>query len=895
MKRVNIISTVVQRDRTGDKIPSGNTILVSGSSLDIDELKEELSENFLNKKKDDSAEGRIDFKKGVAIKGKEIDDLASNIEDKPSEKSIPTTGYVDKKYLSKDKDDRSTGTIATDKGFEAGKFEPGLTGSGASMYRDEDGNTYVESDYLMIRKKATFTTITVQELKHIGGALILSPASMVCVGVQELMDGYKCYFRREDADGRKVYNEFEVGDQARCQTFTLEKNVYYWRLVTEIGEDFIVLSKTDCDAGSDNPAAGDNISLFGNRNNKERQSAILLSAYGADAPSYKQYRDINSYSLEGKQVTKLSPDGNELSGVLNIETGSTGAKNLDDFPEEVFKAVHIGAVNLLLNSGFTGNYKTEDLSDVYSLSSDSELYSRSLKHWTGTATITDDQNSVSGKCAVIGSLLQSVQLIKNEGYVVSFKAKGTTVRVIVGGESAEQSLTSEYQRYSFKFVSDGIGSFAISGNATICDLQLERGTIATDWNPSPHDNEKTLAEFQALKYIQDAIREGDTSIIGGLILSSMIQLGNYKDGKMQKVNAGVSGVFNDDNDVAFWGGGTFEDAIRTIVKFKENPRYRPTDSEWASLANFAVSHGGDVFLRGYVYALGGYFRGAVEIANGKIMLNDDGSGILASGGIRWDEKGTLFRKSTDVIVWTKDLFNYQIGSYFDVSTIFSGTPPTVELPNAPEHGYRICISLKEYLGFGSVRIVGLFSVYDVESKNLFVASTIEIHNQSASEYWLTFHKNGFWTIETDTYAIVDGVVVLGMNPKTTVGGSVIDKESVSTSKLIAAESVTVTGESESSVTTYGGVWAVGSGHFGGSVSVGDRLKVTGTSSLGYLIATDIVAVGDIESYGEVKAKTFKTGDLVGKTEDVTIKAVDGTHVLKFANGLYIGDNFTANS
>ena len=110
--------------------------------------------------------------------------------------------------------------------------------------------------------------------------------------------------------------------------------------------------------------------------------------------------------------------------------------------------------------------------------------------------------------------------------------------------------------------------------------------------------------FKAIKYLSDAINNGSTDILGGLILSSMMQLGNYKDGKMERVNAGVSGIYNDDDDVAFWGGGTFEQAIKTITKFKENPNYRPTDDEWKDLANFVVSHGGDLFMRGYIHAKG---------------------------------------------------------------------------------------------------------------------------------------------------------------------------------------------------------------------------------------------------------------------------------------------------
>ena len=79
------------------------------------------------------------------------------------------------------------------------------------------------------------------------------------------------------------------------------------------------MSKDDCDTGSTVPAAGDNICQLGNRLYKERQNAIVISSYGSDSPSFKQYAGIDSYSLEGREVTVLSPSGNELSGKLHIQ------------------------------------------------------------------------------------------------------------------------------------------------------------------------------------------------------------------------------------------------------------------------------------------------------------------------------------------------------------------------------------------------------------------------------------------------------------------------------------------------------------------------------------------------------------------------------------------------
>lgn len=248
------------------------------------------------------------------------------------------------------------------------------------------------------------------------------------------------------------------------------------------------------------------------------------------------------------------------------------------------------------NSGFTGDYESETLSSDTQLSADTELYSKQLKYWTGVATVSADSAAGSRYSAAIGSLSQSVSLIKGESYVISYKAKGTSVSVSCGSFSVSQPLTSSYQRYTHKITFNGSGIFLISGTATVCDLQLERGTIATDWKPSILDNDKATAGFQSINYIASAIKDGSVDILGGLILANMIQLGNYKDGKLQKVTAGVSGIYNDDDDVAFWAGGTLQQAILTVMRFRNDPNYQPTDEEWANMANFVATHGGNAFF-----------------------------------------------------------------------------------------------------------------------------------------------------------------------------------------------------------------------------------------------------------------------------------------------------------
>lgn len=587
-----------------------------------------------------------------------------------------------KYFLRKDKEDTANELITFLKGFLTGK-----NGSGWTVL--EDGTTQAVVDRLYVKIKAVFDELEVKKKTHVGGEQIISPAGMKCVRVEELDESYRCFFLSE-VDGITINNEFTVGTLALSQEFNIKEgtshnvsNRYYWREVTGVGSDYIDLSKTNADKDSDVPAAGDDIIGLGHLTDITRQAAIILSSVNETSPSIIFYQGINSFSLAGKEVIGLGFDkstghayinvygdayigakdestyirysqkgGVDIKGMFHIEQGSTGWRNMEGLPDEIQAAADlaqkaqdaidnaaVGSVNLLRNSGFTGDYESETLSSDTQLSADTELYSKQLKYWTGVATVSADSEAVSGYSAAIGSLSQSVSLIKGESYVISYKAKGTSVSVSCGSFSVSQPLTSSYQRYIHKITFNGSGIFLISGTATVCDLQLERGTIATDWKPSILDNDKATAGFQSINYIASAIKDGSVDILGGLILANMIQLGNYKDGKLQKVTAGVSGIYNDDDDVAFWAGGTLQQAILTVMRFRNDPNYQPTDEEWANMANFVATHGGNAFFRGYIYALGGYFRGKVEIANGKILLNEDGSGQLANGNIKWDAEG----------------------------------------------------------------------------------------------------------------------------------------------------------------------------------------------------------------------------------------------------------------
>lgn len=660
-----------------------------------------------------------------------------------------------------------------------------------------------------------------------GSELQLMDKETVDNGVPEGV--YRCFFLAEQ-DGVEVENRFRAGFQVQSKNFNIQKpgeyqqvaNHYYWRLCVGASKEpinvgiyklhYIDLSMADCDTGSDIPAKGDTVAHLGARikwkgidnkdvtdeSNIDAQNAIVFSSTDVFSPSVTLYHGIDSYSYLNKEYVEYGVDktnnkaffhvygdayigdrdgnsfvkftqgeGVELKGKLHIQEGSTGSANLTDLPDEIYNAVHLGSVNLLRNSGFTGDYESEQLSSSDELMPDKELYSKQLKYWTGVATVSADDSAGSGYSAAIGSLSQSVALIKGESYVISFKAKGASVAVSCGDFSTTQPLASGYQRYTFKFAFNGTGIFMLSGTATICDLQLERGTIATDWKPSILDNDKATAGFQSINYIASAIKDGSVDILGGLILANMIQLGNYKDGKMQKVTAGVSGIYNDDDDVAFWAGGKLEQAIRTVMRFRNDPDYQPTDTEWANMANFVATHGGDTFLRGYIYALGGKFRGVVEALGGffrgKVETSVDGKRIVIDPDKNTLEMYTTEGHATLILRFDKSSDEWEYGDlilrkYVNDQLALETTvyPERIRIQN---HVEKTDILLNPnnvsfYGSKGETLLIGMKSVYNGVSVSKYVADI-------SCSHWPGKDDVGTGQVYVD-YETVEGIITNGI-------------------------------------------------------------------------------------------------------------------------------------
>lgn len=217
----------------------------------------------------------------------------------------------------------------------------------------------ITTEYLEVTKAAHFFKLVIDEIKAVGGRLIITPASAEIHHVEELSDRFRCYFKANDGK-KQIYQEFEKDDQIICQTFNAAvgtsydvSNTYYWRLcvgasnstVTVGDEDFfyVDLSKTDKDKYSISaPKKGDNIVQLGNRTKEDRQAAIVISAYNdgyldpeIKAPSLVQYQGINDYSLKNHRLNIISKGLNQFKGAYLNNAGKNLDTKIDDLSTTV--------------------------------------------------------------------------------------------------------------------------------------------------------------------------------------------------------------------------------------------------------------------------------------------------------------------------------------------------------------------------------------------------------------------------------------------------------------------------------------------------------------------------------------------------------------------------------
>ena len=213
--------------------------------------------------------------------------------------------------------------------FKSASFKAGPLGAGVGMVNDDEFQT----DKLLVRKIMFVLEMMVQRMRFQLGQSMLTPGGGFKITRVEVHDTfYRLFFNN---DGGRIPNYFVTNDQGRVQNHDGGDQKYFWGLVIATGNDYIDLSREDKD-GDGVPAVGDEVVQLGNRDNPDRQDALMLTAVNGEVGMIT-YFGIDSFDLSGKEGSWFGKHGGKkgavIKGEVHITSGSTGLKELEEFKE----------------------------------------------------------------------------------------------------------------------------------------------------------------------------------------------------------------------------------------------------------------------------------------------------------------------------------------------------------------------------------------------------------------------------------------------------------------------------------------------------------------------------------------------------------------------------------
>ena len=391
--------------------------------------------------------------------------------------------------------------------------------SGFGITQRADGKYQLSITDLIVWGKAVFNELEKRKLSYVGGNFVFSACGSKIKRVVDNGTTWRCYFHQDDGTTATT-NLWEVDDQARCQTFNIKAGVYagvanrnYWRRVMAKGVDYIDLSKTDCEQGSDAPQVDDALVQMGNKTKPERQGLIMLRTTGE--PAIIIYSGINGYTLEGKSVALLSPSKVDISAsIFHLLSPSGSAIDLKGKDGRDGKSSY--TFTRYSDDGGKTFTKAIPLKATGELFAGRNIFALNAGLIAEAGAVLD--SSINGvKCTKTKSLNRVGQLFKRFAgnlprgqFRISgrMKTDGTTfsVNVNMGGVNAGDVIaTSDWKAFSlvadrpgysdapnYCFVDFRYGMTqpaATTLNLYIADLMITQGSEPYDYAPAPEDQQ----------------------------------------------------------------------------------------------------------------------------------------------------------------------------------------------------------------------------------------------------------------------------------------------------------------------------------------------------------------------------------------------------------------------
>lgn len=629
-------------------------------------------QEFLNKREDDTAEGKVTFEKGLNAGGEStfenlnvlfkalVNQLEANTAktgNLTNEEKITTFDLLCRNLAEIYKlNVTDTATIVAcilKSSLSSTTFRSGLLGEG--MRLSKEGERWIlELDEIVIRKTMTVFELIVQRIKHQGGWVLHSPCGGKITKVENVSGGWKCY---HDAT-----EDFEAGDLILCQNFKVGSVAQnpdgaqsidgasvkrYWRKADAAGKGYVILSKSICEPGSSIPAAGDEFAVMGNLTNTARQNAILVASSGQNTPFVAYYTGINGFSLSGKEVMRegnlsgifdadfgnlsgfgLYANNVFLKGVFRLTSGKTIEEYADNAAKKTIDNLKLGIRNL------AAGYKTPKIQDggYYSINTVGPLKGGMDYVVSFDAEILIDKGYLSALPHNAQSSIPIGNTVKTQGnkrYAIIIKPQTDVHRVVIAPQNGYAVAGSNN-----------------AGKAIFSNVAIYEGTKDVGFIEAPED---VMSSVEAKINVRADAIESRVNAVDGRI-TSVVQT-------IQGLTATVSGLDGRLSTVeqtqTSWSS-TIQKSNKVISQILQ-------DGENVKIAASQINLIGDITANGNVHinvdgtivAKNGIFQGRIEAESGRIAgfnivgnvlsnQNPDGSFINGAGVTFKDEEERMW-------------------------------------------------------------------------------------------------------------------------------------------------------------------------------------------------------------------------------------------------------------
>lgn len=320
---------------------------------------------FLSTSRDGSTSGLIGFAKGLWVKAKGLFGIDENGD--AALKSINSSNTFDLTGKKWGIDAQGNASFDGDVDIDGDATIEGTVNSGAVVTKT------------LTAQDAHFFNLIIDEVKSVGGQMIVSPANAQIGKVifydkdgnvvdeddtETPITAYYLWIKKEDDKGNAITMQFESGDLILHMEFNVaqaQTRNYWMRVEAALDNNYtmdfdgvtrpaylllITPNAEQVKAGSARPRKGDHIAVFGNRTNAARQNAIVISAYnipfidpepyngdnnGIQAPLFVEYTGVGSWTQpedrfkvkDANRKNVIARNGTRLRGDFQVWNSST--------------------------------------------------------------------------------------------------------------------------------------------------------------------------------------------------------------------------------------------------------------------------------------------------------------------------------------------------------------------------------------------------------------------------------------------------------------------------------------------------------------------------------------------------------------------------------------------